>query len=98
MEKEHKIDSTLGIGPMSSEVIEAVFRYSNYYRKPLMLIASKNQIDWRGGYVNGWKTENYKSFIDQMRQQLFISIFAIFEEAKMSSSKHQKRQSSIAFP
>jgi len=68
MEKEHKIDSTLGIGPMSSEVIEAVFRYSNYYRKPLMLIASKNQIDWRGGYVNGWDTAQFMEFIKRMRQ------------------------------
>lgn len=42
----------LGIGALSSEIIEAVFRYSNNNLIPLMLIASKNQIDWDGGYVN----------------------------------------------
>ena len=35
----------IGIGPMSSEVIEAVYKYSSINNKELMLIASKNQID-----------------------------------------------------
>ena len=47
----HKFNATLAIGPMSSETIEATFRYSNFYRKELMLISSKNQIDWNGGDV-----------------------------------------------
>ena len=34
----------LAVGPMSSEVIEAVFRYSHFHRTPLFLISSKNQI------------------------------------------------------
>lgn len=61
------IKSKLGIGPMSSEIIEAVYRYSHYYRTPLMLIPSKNQIDHSGGYVNGWTTKDFASYIDQMR-------------------------------
>ena len=51
------INSKLGIGPMSSEVIEAVYRYSHFFRKELMLIVSKNQVDYTGGYVNNWNTE-----------------------------------------
>ena len=39
----------IGIGPMSSEVIEAVYKYSSINNKELMLIASKNQIDHNGG-------------------------------------------------
>ena len=31
----------IGIGPMSSEVIEAVYKYSSINNKELMLIASK---------------------------------------------------------
>ncbi|MBT4349766.1 hypothetical protein HOD19_03265 [bacterium] len=64
-----KLISRLGIGPMSSEIIEAVFRYSEEYKTPLMLIASKNQIDWSGGYVNNWNTTQYASFIKKMRTQ-----------------------------
>lgn len=59
----------LGIGPLSSEIIEAVFRYSEKRRVPLMLIASQNQIDWDGGYVNGWKTNEYMAYVGEMRQK-----------------------------
>lgn len=57
----------LGIGPMSSEVIEAVFRFSEERKESLMLIASKNQIDWDKGYVNNWKTEEYGNYLKQMK-------------------------------
>lgn len=65
----HKFNATLAIGPMSSETIEATFRYSNFYRKELMLISSKNQIDWNGGYVNGWTTKEYMDFVKEMRKR-----------------------------
>ena len=51
----------IGIGPMSSEVIEAVYKYSSINNKELMLIASKNQIDHNGGYVNNWNTKEYSN-------------------------------------
>ena len=63
------INSKLGIGPMSSEVIEAVYRYSHFFRKELMLIVSKNQVDYSGGYVNNWNTEQYTSFLEEMRNK-----------------------------
>lgn len=59
----------LGIGPLSSEIIEAAFRYSSEFKTPLMLICSKNQIDWNRGYVNNWNTKEYMQFIKQMRKQ-----------------------------
>ena len=61
------IISKLAVGPMSSEIIEAVFRYSNYMRTELMLIASKNQVDHAGGYVNHWTTKQYMEFVRSMR-------------------------------
>jgi hypothetical protein len=59
----------LAVGPMSPEIVEAVFYYSNFFRKPLMLIASKNQIDHAGGYVNGWTTKEYMQYVGEMRKQ-----------------------------
>lgn len=61
------ITANLAVGPMSSEVIESVFRYSHFHRKQLMLIASKNQIDYAGGYVNNWKTADYMEFVKKMK-------------------------------
>lgn len=62
------IKSKLAVGPMSSEIIEAVFRYSHYMRTELMLIASKNQIDYNGGYVNNWTTKDFVDYIQEMRR------------------------------
>ncbi len=62
------IKSNLAFGPMSSEVIEAIFRVSHYKRKELMIIASKNQIDYKGGYVNNWTTTDFMKFINKMKQ------------------------------
>ena len=52
---------------MSSEVIEAIFRSSNYLRKELMIIVSKNQIDHNRGYVNNWTTKQFMEFIKDMK-------------------------------
>lgn len=59
----------LGIGPLSSEIIEAAFIYSEENRIPLMLIASKNQIDHSGGYVSGWNTKQYANFVNSLKQK-----------------------------
>ena len=56
-----------GFGPMSHEIIEAVFEYSHNYDKELMLIASKNQIDWDDGYVN--TTEEFAKNIEELRKK-----------------------------
>ncbi len=58
----------LAIGPMSPEIIEAVYKYSHNTHRPFQLIASKNQIDYKGGYVNDWDTKQYMNFIKTMRQ------------------------------
>lgn len=68
-----KINSDLGIGPMSSEIIEAIFRYSHYHRKELMIIASKNQIDYGGGYVNNWTTKDFADFVQAQKKEYFNS-------------------------
>ncbi len=63
------LEAKLGIGPVSSKVIESVFRYSNQNEKELMLIASKNQIDYKGGYVNNWNTKDFMGYINMMRKE-----------------------------
>jgi hypothetical protein len=41
----------MAFGPMSPEIIESVYRYSSDQDITLMLIASRNQIDYERGYV-----------------------------------------------
>lgn len=54
---------------MSSEVIEAVFKYSNIKEEALMLIPSLSQISFSGGYVNNWTTAQFMAFTAQMRKK-----------------------------
>lgn len=61
------MNSKIGIGPMSPQIIEAVFRLSEKRGEELMLISSKNQIDWDGGYVNNWTTKEYGNFVKLMK-------------------------------
>lgn len=61
--------SKLGVGPMSPEVVEAVFRFSENSQQPLMLIASRSQIDWDKGYVNDWTTQDYIKYVNLMKKQ-----------------------------
>ena len=56
----------LGIGPMSVHCVDAVIDVANAIRKPLMLIASRRQVDAAaqgGGYVNGWSTEAFAEYV-----------------------------------
>jgi len=52
---------------MSQEAIEAVFSCSSAYSHPLMLIASRNQIDWDCGYV--LTTKEYGEYIRELKRQ-----------------------------
>ena len=59
----------LGVGPMSVNCVNAASRLSNTFKFPIMLIASRRQIDSDengGGYVNNWNTENYSNYVSSL--------------------------------
>lgn len=56
----------LGVGPMSVNCVDATIELSNEYEVPIMLIASRRQIDseeFGGGYVNNWTTEEFARYV-----------------------------------
>lgn len=56
----------LGVGPMSRNCVDVLCGLSHKEDKPLVLIASRRQIDAEalgGGYVNGWSTEAFQSYV-----------------------------------
>lgn len=56
----------LGVGPMSKNCVDVVIELANNYKIPLMLIASRRQIDsarFGGGYVNSWTTETFAKYV-----------------------------------
>jgi len=55
-----------GVGPMSVNCIDAAIELSNEHEVPILLIASRRQIDsekFGGGYVNNWTTEEFARYV-----------------------------------
>ena len=60
----------LGLGPMSVEVINSLDFFSKKYKKKIMLICSRNQIETDklgGGYVNNFSTKEFADFVKKKR-------------------------------
>lgn len=58
--------TVLGIGPMSKNCVDVVIELANTYNIPLMLIASRRQIESKelgNGYVNNWSTEEFSKYV-----------------------------------
>ena len=56
----------LGVGPMSVNCVDAAIELANEHEVPLMLIASRRQIDsedFGGGYVNNWTTDEFARYV-----------------------------------
>ena len=56
----------LGVGPMSLNCVDATIELANEYLVPLMIIASRRQIDsddFNGGYVNNWTTSKFAEYV-----------------------------------
>ncbi len=56
----------LGVGPMSKNCVDASIELANHHNVPLMLIASRRQIDseeFNGGYVNNWSTKDFANYV-----------------------------------
>ncbi|MFA6433242.1 MAG: class II D-tagatose-bisphosphate aldolase, non-catalytic subunit [Elusimicrobiales bacterium] len=56
----------LGVGPMSANCVDAAIELANTHSVPLLLIASRRQVDsaeFGGGYVNNWTTEKFARYV-----------------------------------
>ena len=56
----------LGVDLMSINCVDAAVELANEYATPLMLIASRRQIDseqFNGGYVNNWTTSEFANYV-----------------------------------
>lgn len=56
----------LGVGPMSVNCVDATVELANDHEIPILLIASRRQIDsarFGGGYVNHWTTQELADYV-----------------------------------
>ena len=85
----------LGIGPMSKNCTDACIELANENNVPLMLIASRRQIDSNesgGGYVNNWTTEKFSSYVKSHdnNKNIIINIIPSRNSSVISSSSYAK--------
>jgi len=56
----------LCVGPMSANCVDSALELANDYNAPIILIASRRQIDseqFNGGYVNNWTTSQFANYV-----------------------------------
>ena len=64
--RQDKNCTLLGVGPMSKNCVDATIELAEQYKTPLMLIASRRQIDseqFDGGYVENWTTKEFADYV-----------------------------------
>lgn len=50
------------IGPMSKNIVDAIIEFCNETGNQIGLIPSRRQVEFDGGYVNNWTTENFSKY------------------------------------
>lgn len=66
------IKSKFCLGPMSKNIVDTIIEYSNQYKIPFTLIPSRRQIEYNGGYVNNWTTEEFANYVYTKSQYIAI--------------------------
>jgi len=61
-----------GIGPMSKNVVDACISYANRNDVGLMLIPSRRQVEYDGGYSNRWTTEAFSRYVRDLTDNILL--------------------------
>ena len=67
----------LAVGPMSKNCVDATIEIANEKKIPIMIIASRRQIDSKelgGGYVNNWNTRKFSSYVKKRDKNKLITL------------------------
>lgn len=62
----------VGIGPMSRNCVDTIYRYSHEQETPILMIASRRQIETARlgrGYVNNWTTEEFSAYLRPLKER-----------------------------
>ena len=65
-------NSKLCFGPMSKNIVDGIIKYSNKTKTNITLIPSRRQIEWDGGYVNNWTTEQFSKYVKNNSKYIAI--------------------------
>ena len=54
------------IGPMSLNIVDAIIEFCDETNNKIGLIPSRRQVEWDGGYVNNWTTEQFSKYTNKL--------------------------------
>jgi len=57
------------IGPMSKNIVDAIVEFCINTGNTIGLIPSRRQVEWNGGYVNNWTTEEFSKYVTTLPLQ-----------------------------
>jgi hypothetical protein len=64
--------SKLCWGPMSKNIVDSLIKYANNTDTFITIIPSRRQIEWDGGYVNNWKTEDFCKYVKENTDKIAL--------------------------
>ena len=59
------------IGPMSKNIVDAIIEFGTKEDK-IGLIPSRRQVDYCGGYVNNWTTQQFSSYVKSQNEAVWL--------------------------
>ena len=57
------------IGPMSKNIVDTIVEFCSNTGNTIGLIPSRRQVEWDGGYVNNWTTEEFSKYVTTLPLQ-----------------------------
>jgi hypothetical protein len=66
------INPKIFIGPMSKNIVDSIIKYSNENNVEIGLIPSRRQVEFDGGYVNNWTTEEFCEYVRSKSNKILL--------------------------
>jgi hypothetical protein len=60
------------IGPMSKNIVDTIIDYSNKNNVHIGLIPSRRQVEFDGGYVNNWTTQEFCDYVKSKTNNILL--------------------------
>ena len=60
------------IGPMSKNIVDAIIEFCELTNNTIGLIPSRRQVEYDGGYVNNWTTEQFATYVKSKTNKVLL--------------------------
>ena len=64
--------SKIGIGPMSKNIVDFSMEYADKRNCKIILIPSRRQVEYSGGYVNNWTTLEFSNYVKTKSNNIIL--------------------------